>query len=192
MTALASRLSARSRLIGWWLAALFSVAYLATMAYTGALPRSRQLVQTHADGLLAVEPGQVQQVDLMSGNGVSLSFERADGRWIRQHDGITLTAPQVSTLERAVQFMHTSPPVREFDHPSASASAGQTDQYGLDKPVLTLSLRSTDGAVLQARFGALNADGFLQYVQVDGRPTLFLLSRFVGTEWQAVVEAVTR
>ena len=43
--------------------------------------------------------------------------------------------------------------------------------------------------MLAAHFGGRNPDDFLQYVTVDGRRELFLLSRFVGQEWDAVAKA---
>jgi len=43
--------------------------------------------------------------------------------------------------------------------------------------------------VLGAHFGGRNPDGMLEYVLVEGRQQLFLLSRFVGEEWEAAAKA---
>jgi hypothetical protein len=46
--------------------------------------------------------------------------------------------------------------------------------------------------VLQARFGARNAEDLLQYMTLAGRDGLYLMSRFVGQQWDAALEAVER
>jgi len=43
---------------------------------------------------------------------------------------------------------------------------------------------------LRARFGARNAEDLLQYMTLDGRDGMYLMSRFVGQQWDASVEAV--
>jgi len=42
--------------------------------------------------------------------------------------------------------------------------------------------------VLRAHFGGLNPDKFLQYMAVDGRPELFLMSLFVGQYWSDIAD----
>jgi hypothetical protein len=54
---------------------------------------------------------------------------------------------------------------------------------------LSIALFEGTRPVLTAHFGGRNPDGYLQYVTVEGRRELFLLSRFVGEEWDAVVKA---
>jgi len=44
--------------------------------------------------------------------------------------------------------------------------------------------------VLTVRFGALNPEGFLQYMRIDGDPKVYLMSRFIGAEWTAALEAL--
>ena len=63
-------------------------------------------------------------------------------------------------------------------------------EYGLARPVVSIALFEGSRPILSAHFGARNPDGYLQYVRLDGRPELLLLSRFVGAEWQAVAQAV--
>ncbi|HZP87097.1 MAG TPA: hypothetical protein VFB54_09790 [Burkholderiales bacterium] len=79
--------------------------------------------------------------------------------------------------------MDTSGPVRilEPEH-----SQGEDDaQFGLDQSRLSVVLFAGDRPVLGAHFGARNPDGMLQYMRVDGQRELFLMSRFVGEEWEA-------
>jgi hypothetical protein len=44
--------------------------------------------------------------------------------------------------------------------------------------------------MLRAQFGGRNPDDMAQYMAIEGRPGLVLMSRFVGQEWLAVAEGV--
>ena len=44
--------------------------------------------------------------------------------------------------------------------------------------------------MIRARFGGRNPDDMLQYMALDGRPEIVLMSRFVGEEWRAVADGV--
>ena len=44
---------------------------------------------------------------------------------------------------------------------------------------------------MTVRFGALNPEGFLQYMRIDGDSKVYLMSRFIGAEWLAALEGVT-
>jgi hypothetical protein len=177
------RRAARPWLSG--LAAAGAVAYLAVMLATGALPRSRQVVEFEAHGVLAQPPEQVSRAVLRA-RGSRFVFLRAAGGWSREDGTGPLPAPVAGALERAVKFMHTSAPVRVF---AAGEIADPTSaQFGLDRPQVAIALYGAPGLMLEAEFGSLNADGFLQYMRVPGRDQLYLMSRFVGAEWASVAE----
>lgn len=173
----------RSKTWWWRIAAVTATTYLVAMYLTGALPRSRQLIVFDAHGVLEVEPTAVQRVKL-SVEDHDFGFKRDGASWVREHDGVRLPSKQATSLERAVKFMHTSAPVRSFIK-SELQEAG-ISQYGLNPPQFSISLFSNDKALLRARFGDMNASGFLQYMRVKGRDELFLISRFVGAEWEVV------
>jgi hypothetical protein len=65
----------------------------------------------------------------------------------------------------------------------------EAKQFGLDQPRLSIVLFEGDRPVLGAHFGGRNPDGMLEYVMVEGRRELYLLSRFVGEEWDAAAKA---
>jgi hypothetical protein len=89
----------------------------------------------------------------------------------------------------AVQMMHTSAPVREMG--AAELDGVETAPFGLDPPLFSAALYAEgDAPVLAVRFGARNADEFLQYMRVAGDPRLYLMSRFVGEEWTAAMNEV--
>ncbi len=84
------------------------------------------------------------------------------------------------------------------DRPGASVeitaeelSGVDTRPFGLDEPVVVATLAGSGGRGLTVRFGALNPEGFLQYMRIDGDPKLYLMSRFIGAEWLAALEGVT-
>lgn len=173
----------------WRAAAYTAILYLVAMYLTGALPRSRQLIEFDAHGVLEVDPSQVQRVTLTANDHV-FRYRRIGGAWVRDHDSAELPAAQAASLETAVKFMHTSAPVRSF----AAGEWQPTDlaQYGLNSPRFAIALFGNDQPLLRARFGEMNASGFLQYMQVEGRDELFLISRFVGAEWAAVAQVSGR
>jgi ABC-type sugar transport system ATPase subunit len=62
--------------------------------------------------------------------------------------------------------------------------------HGL-RPRLSVTLEDADGVVLEADFGAENTDGLLQYMRLRDRAGLYLMSGFVGQEWQTVAKGGT-
>ena len=66
-----------------------------------------------------------------------------------------------------------------------------TAPFGLDPPALRVALYDEGGATLvAASFGARNPEDFLQYMRLEGDARLYLMSRFVGAEWEAVLTAM--
>jgi len=169
----------------WAAGSLLAVAFLALMVVTGALPRSRQFVKFEAKGVMQLAPERISAVALHSGHRGAVFVRTPDGGWAR--DGGAPVAPAVARrLSLAVQFMNTSGPVRTI---SWSSAGSNLEQFGLAPPQLSIGLFEGARPVLAAHFGARNPDGYLQYVAVEGREELFLLSRFVGAEWDAVAKA---
>ena len=169
--------------------AALAIAYLAVMFVAGSTPERRQLVEFTARGVLTEAPEQVRTVRLTR-DGTTLVFTRSGDGWARDGDAGPLTHRDAATLSRAVKFMHTSAPVRALE-----AGAGQGPglaEFGLAPPRFSVALAGETGVLLQAGFGAMNTDGFLQYMQVEGDGKLYLMSRFVGAEWLAAAAAGDR
>jgi len=169
------------------LAAVAAVAYLGVMAFTGALPQSRQRVRFEAKGVMQLAPERVARVELTRGAESVVFVRGSDGGWAREGAG-SLAPPLAEKLSMAVQFMHTAGPVRTLD--PAELGSADSHEFGLDRPVLSIALHADSGVVLRAQFGASNPDEMLQYLAIEGRPGLVLMSRFVGQEWLAVAEGV--
>jgi hypothetical protein len=163
--------------------AALALAYLVIMLMTGALPERRQLVESEADGVLRLVPESITRVTVAAEGG-SATFVRQTNGWTKESGGAPIEAPLAETVERAVKFMHTANPVRVLD-PEELAGIGSAE-FGLDRPRLSITLEDANGVVLEADFGALNTDGLLQYMGLRGQEDLYLMSGFVGREWEAV------
>ena len=174
----------RHRLL-WNLTTLAAFAYLAAMVISGALPEQRQLVKFEAKGVMSVAHERISRVDLVRG-GKSVTFVRSgETGWIREDKG-PLPKALAEKLSVAVQIMNRSGPVRIME--AAEHRGVDTREFGLDNPALSVTLSEGAAPVLRAHFGGLNPEKFLQYMTVDGRQQLFLMSLFVGQYWADVAD----
>ena len=182
----AAPLATGARLRGWQTAvlALLALAYLIVMVATGALPRQRQLVEFEARGLMRESPQAVVRVEVTR-NGQRSVFVRDGGGWIREGAG-EIPAEAARQLSLAVQFLNTSAPLR---HLSQAELVGMTPAaFGLDRPVVSASLHGAQGQLIAVRFGSDNPEGTAQYLSADGHDGIYLISRFVGSQWNAVAD----
>ena len=165
--------------------ALLAVAYLIIMVVTGALPRQRQLVEFEARGLLREPPEAVVRVEVMRAGNRSVLARDDAGGWVL--DGAGPIAPEAARrVSLAVQFLNTSGPLR---HLAQKELVGMTPAaFGLDRPVVGAILHGTHSRLIAVNFGGDNPEGTAQYLSVDGRDGVYLISRFVGNEWAAVAD----
>jgi hypothetical protein len=167
-------------------AAVLAVGYLVAMVVTGALPQQRQLVKFEAKGVMQVAPERISSVALRAGERSAVFMRTPDGGWARD-GGAPLDPAIAKRLSLAVQFMNTSGPVRVLE--PAEYQGTNPHEFGLDHPQLSIALFEGSQPAITAHFGGRNPDDFLQYVTVEGKRELFLISRFVGQEWDAVAKA---
>lgn len=170
----------------WTAAAAAAVGFLVLMVVMGALPEQRQFVKFEAKGVMQLDPERISTVALRAGQRSAVFMRTPEGGWARD-DGTQLDAAVAKRLSMAVQFMNTSGPVRVME--PAEYEGTNPHEFGLDHPQLSIALFEGSTPVIAAHFGGRNPDDFLQYMTVDGRRQLFLLSRFVGQEWDAVAKA---
>jgi len=163
--------------------AVGALAYLIVMFVLGVAPEIRQLIHAEAHGVLSGDPQAVVRATVTV-DGMRKSFRRTADGWIAEGAEAPLPEKLAATLDRAVKFMHTANPVRRFE--AAELSAGQGADFGLDQPQLSVSLESGDGTRLDADFGKLSRDGLLQYMRLAGDDGVFMMSSFVGKEWDTV------
>ena len=175
-----------SRLVMPLLATL-ALAYLVTMVVTGAQPVQRQLVKFEAKGVLQIEPQEVQRITLDRGGRQVVLVRSDEGGWAHEPDGMVEPAVAMH-LDTAVKMLHRSAPVRVIA--PEDLSGVDTRPFGLEEPVIAVTLSGPGAHVLAVRFGALNPEGFLQYMRIDGDRRVYLMSRFIGAEWTAALESV--
>lgn len=172
---------------GWLpgLLALLAVAYLVVMVVTGALPRQRQLVEFEARGLMLEPPESAVRVEVMRAGTRSVFVRGEAGGWVLDGSG-PIASEAARRVSMAVQFLNTSAPLR---HLAQKELVGMTPAaFGLDRPVVAASLHGAQGPLIAVNFGAENPEGTAQYMSVDGRDGIYLISRFVGSEWTAVAD----
>lgn len=168
-----------------WLAAVAALAYLVVMAVAGALPQQKQLVRFEAKGIMKVEPGSIDRVKIDVGSR-SATLRREGETW-KVEGGAPLAPETAKRVSMAVQFMNTAAPLRMLDAPELTGSNPR--EFGLEAPRVQGTLYRGNETVLGAAFGAHNPDDTAQYMGLDGRPEIYLMSRFVGQEWEAVAAA---
>jgi len=167
----------------WWPAAAGAVAvlFIAAMIVTGSQLESTQLVKFKAKGVMQLAPEQVTAVEIDFKGSTYKLTRTGPQEWVRPVGGV-LDAKLGADASMAVQFMNTSGPAREMtadELPNADMKA-----FGLEPARVSVTLYAGPAQVLTAHFGANNASGLLQYMRVDGRTEVFLMSRFVGSQWE--------
>lgn len=168
-------------------AALLAVGFIAAMVWFGREPESRWLVKSEAAGVLVVAPDRISRVE-MTVDGRRLTFVRGAGGWSAGRGPV---APSLAAhLDSSLKFMRASAPVRVLAREEYRGTA--LAEYGLDPPRYTVSLFEGDRLVLEAGFGVPNPQKVLQYMRLRGRDEVDLMSRFVGQEWERVVDAAAR
>jgi hypothetical protein len=175
------------RSLVWSLAALASIGYLTAMVIGGALPELRSRVKFEAQGVMAVAPERIDRVEIERGTTrVALTRTGSSG-WSRA-GGEVLSVPVSDKVSLAVQYMRTARPVRVMTAEEIPGLAPA--EFGLAPPALSVTLFAGPERVLRAHFGARNAEGLLQYMTLEGRDDMVLMSRFVGQQWEDAAEAV--
>jgi hypothetical protein len=175
------------RSVVWSLAALASIAYLLAMVIGGALPELRTRVKFEAQGVMTLAPERVDRIEIERGTRHVALARTSSGGWSRQ-GGEPLSVPVAAQVSLAVQYMRTAGPVRVMTAEEIRGIAPA--EFGLAPPELSVTLFSGPERMLRARFGARNAEDLLQYMTLDGRDDMYLMSRFVGQQWDASIEAV--
>jgi len=166
-------------------AGLVAIGYLVAMVVTGALPQNRQRVKFEAKGVMELAPERVVRVELTRGADRAVFMRGPGAGWTREGAG-PVAAPLAEKLALSVQYMHTAAPLRVLE--PAELAGTDLRAFGLDRPVLSVALHADSGLVLRAQFGGRNPDDMAQYMTVEGRGGVVLMSRFVGEEWLAAAD----
>ncbi len=166
------------------------VALIAALAWTGPPPGLPQL-HLEARGIMQGQPSAIERVEIRTDRN-SVAFRRTrSGSWIFDRpEGSGVPSELASHLDNALQFMHVSEPARTLE-PADYAGAHFTE-FGLDPPSYVVSLEKAGRSVVVADFGTLNPSTTSQYVRLVGQPTLYLMPRHVGAEWELMADMAKR
>jgi hypothetical protein len=171
-------------------AGVLMVAFIGALAFTGKTP-SWSDASFKSEGIVASSPSSIVRIELTQGKDRAV-FHRIDSTsWaFDRSTPARLPDELASHLEAALRFMHVSTAARTMD--PAEYQGSNFADFGLDPPVYAVSLVAADRSTVVADFGTLNPSGTSQYVRLLGQPTLYLLSRHVGAEWQLAADMAKR
>lgn len=168
-------------------AAVLAVGVLVAMVVSGQLMESKQLVKFAPAGVMPETPAEIDRVELRTNTGRWVFVRGRDG-WQAAANGGAVAPSLAVHLDDSIKFMHVSAPIRVMER-AEWASIGLRE-FGLDPPGYTATLYRRDTRVVGAEFGVPNPQKVLQYMKLEGRDTIYLMSRFIGEEWeQALREA---
>jgi hypothetical protein len=173
------------------LAAGVLIVLLVFLVISGHRPEFRGLVHPSAKGLIAIAPSDVTRVEIRSGRDI-VALRRGGGGWVIDSPGETEAVPAevASHIDVGLRFLHVSEPLRDI--PANEMSNASFAEYGLDPPASVVGIETNTGALATVNFGLLNPVGTSQYVRVGGSPTVYLMSRHVGSEWQVAADMARR
>ena len=86
--------------------------------------------------------------------------------------------------------MHVSAPIRVLER-SEWAEQGLYE-FGLDRPAYVATLYHGERRLLAAGFGSPNPQKVLQYMSLDGHDQVYVMSRFIGEEWELALAELGR
>lgn len=175
------------RQVVWGIASLASIGYLCAMVVSGALPEFRHRIKFEAQGVMSVAPERIDRVEIERGATRIALARTGTGGWSRE-GGEALSVAVAAKVTLAVQYMHTSGPVRVMTAEEIRGLA--PTEFGLAQPRISVALFAGPQRILLAHFGARNPEDMLQYMTLAGHDGMYLMSRFVGQEWDASIEAV--
>ncbi len=171
------------------LAAALLIVLLAAIAISGHWPELQQMVRFSGKGLVASAPSDATQIEIRAGQE-SIGFRRAAGGWIIDGMKEPVPAELASHIDIGLRFLHVTEPVREIA--PADLTPASFAEFGLDPPASVVTVGSGQGALTTLNFGVLNPVGTSQYVRIGGSPTVYLMPRHLGSEWQVAGDMARR
>jgi hypothetical protein len=178
----------RRRLLALGGAAL-GVGFLVAMTLSGHVRESRQFVRFVAAGVLREAPADVDRVELTAGQRRWV-FRRSSAAWRLEPGSREVSRSLATHLDDSVKFMHVSAPIRVLER-SEWAEQG-LHEFGLDRPAYVATLYHGERRLLAAGFGSPNPQKVLQYMHLDGRDQVYVMSRFIGEEWELALAELGR
>jgi hypothetical protein len=171
--------------------ALLAVGVLAGMLLSGRTPGTKRYVRFEPGGLMAEAPDRISRVELTAAGQRFALVRDTPGAWRAEPaPSAPLSGALVTHVETGIHFMHVAPPTRVIERDEYERT--RLSEFGLDPPRYAVWLFAPGRAVLKTAFGSPNPMQISQYVRVEGREELYLLPRFIGREWEQVIENLVR
>jgi len=177
----------RWTLLGWGTAALMLV-IIAILSLSGEWPIDSTLERAETHGILAQPRDRVARIEIAEGGRTDQFVPMPSGAWLR--NGTPVDAAIAGHLDAALRLLTRSAPDRVFNR--GDYDDRQMGAFGLDPPQAQITIIAHDGAATRVAFGDATPTQVAQYVRILGRPEVYLLSRFVGTEWQLALDMANR
>jgi hypothetical protein len=171
------------------LTAALLIALLGAITLSGHWPQLAQMVPFTSKGLVAIPSSDITRVEIRTGQDV-VALHRDAGGWTI--DGVSGAVPAelASHVDAGLRLAHVSEPAREMA--ANELTPGSFAEFGLDPPASVVALSTASGAVATLNFGVLNPASTSQYVRLGGAPTVYLMGRHVGAEWQVAGDMARR
>lgn len=162
---------------------LVAVGYLLLMYCVGIQPTHGNWIRNVEGGVLQSDPKSITGIEITTPNGRQ-KYKRQNVVWHNALSGSALTEDNSIVLGKAITFMHTAAPVRVI-RPEEFVAADRS-LFGVGQGMLDIEFSTSAGIVLAVGFGNQANDGILRYMQIIGRPEVYLMSGFVGDAWEGV------
>jgi hypothetical protein len=169
--------------------AIAMIALIGAISLTGRWPTGAiVLPDPEVRGIVAIPADQVARIQVSTGEKDLVFQHRPEGGWLV--NGIETEQAVAAHVDTAFRMLNVSSPPRVLK--PGDYSAEQVADFGLDPPHLLVSIIAKTGKASSVAFGEATPAGNAQYVRVIGRPDLYLLSRYVGVEWELAVDMARR
>jgi len=182
-----SAVSGRLAKLAGFAAAAMMLAVLGGISFTGRWPTDATLEHLTGDGIIALPAEQVAHVDIVA-SGKAVRLDHAGGGWAI--GGATLDPGIAKHIDTAIRLLNVSSPRRSLQ--PGEYDAAKIAEFRLDPPKLLVSLVARDGKTSSIAFGEPTPAENSQFVHLLGQPTITLLSRYVGVEWQMALDLAER
>jgi len=169
--------------------AIAMIALIGAISLTGRWPTNEiVLPDPEVRGILAVPADQVARIQVSTGEKDLVFQHRPEGGWLV--NGVETEKAVSAHVDAALRMLNVTSPPRVLK--PGDYSAVQVADFGLDPPHLLVSVVAKTGKTSSVTFGEATPAQNAQYVRVIGQPDLYLLSRYVGVEWELAVDMAQR
>ena len=173
------------------LAAALLIVLLAAITISGHWPELKQMVHFAAKGLVASAPSDITQVEIRAGQE-SVALSPRDRRLDdRRHDRRRCRPSLLRISTSACGFCMSAS--RRARSRAAELTPASFAEFGLDPPASVVALGTANGRGGDHQFRRAQSGRHLAICPASAdRPTVYLMPRHVGSEWQVAGDMARR